>query len=159
MIKRIIKIFVVFIAVVFAGIQFIPVDRTNPAVDPSQTIEAHVAIPGDVGLILARSCRDCHTAKTVYPWYSRVAPVSWWLRDHIDHGRENLNLSVWGSYSPSQQAHRLDEICEEVRAGNMPLPSYLWMHRDAVLSEADKTALCTWADNARAQIESRNRPG
>jgi hypothetical protein len=55
-------------------------------------------------------------------------------------------MSEWGTYEPKKQAHKLEEICDEVRSGNMPLPSYLWIHRDSVLSEADKDALCSWTE-------------
>ena len=69
---------------------------TNPPVDESQTIVARAQVPPEVASILDRSCRDCHSNKTVWPWYTHVAPVSWWLADHVDHGRKDLNLSEWG---------------------------------------------------------------
>ena len=153
--KRIFKIAIVAVAVIFLGIQFVRINRTNPPVVSAQSIESHISVPGDVSEILGRSCNDCHTHKTVYPWYSQVAPVSWFLRDHIDHGRSHLNMSEWGSYKPEQWAHKLEEICDEVRAGNMPLPSYLWNHHDAVMSEADKDAICSWTESERKKLEAK----
>ena len=152
--NRFVKIAIVAVAVIFLGIQLIRIDRTNPPVVSAQSIESYVSVPGDVSEILARSCNDCHTFKTVYPWYSHLAPVSWFLRDHVDHGRSHLNMSEWGTLSPEKQARKLEEICDEVRGGEMPLPSYLWIHHDAVLSEADKDALCSWTGTERKKLES-----
>jgi Haem-binding domain len=152
--KRFLKIAFIAIAVIFLCIQFVRIDRTNPQVVPGQSIESHIVVPGDVSEILGRSCNDCHSYKTTYPWYSHVAPVSWFLRDHIDHGREHLNMSEWGSLSPEKQARKLEEICDEARGGSMPLSSYLWIHHDALLSEADKNALCSWTESERKKLES-----
>ncbi|HJS52285.1 MAG TPA: heme-binding domain-containing protein [Pyrinomonadaceae bacterium] len=151
--KRFVKIAIVSIAVIFLGIQFIRIDRTNPPVVPGQSIESHTAIPGDVSEIFGRSCNDCHSYKTVYPWYSHIAPVSWFLRDHVDHGRSHLNLSEWGTYDANKQEHLLEEVCDEARGEAMPLPSYLWIHHTAVLSEADKNALCSWTESERKKTE------
>jgi hypothetical protein len=155
--RRFLKIAVLAVAVVFVGIQLVRIDRSNPPVASGKSIEYHVTVPGDVGEILGRSCNDCHSYKTVYPWYSHVAPVSWFLRNHIDHGREHFNMSEFGDLSPEKQARKLEEICDEVRGGEMPLPSYLWIHHDAVLSEADKNALCSWTEAERKKLEVNNR--
>jgi Haem-binding domain len=152
--KRFLKIAVVVITVTFLGIQLIRIDRTNPPVVAGQSIESHIAVPGDVGEILGRSCNDCHSYKTDYPWYSHIAPASWFLRDHVDHGREHLNMSEWGTLSAEKQARRLEEICDEVRGGGMPLPSYLWIHHDARLSETDKNTLCGWTEDERRKLEA-----
>ena len=149
---RIVKIIIIFIAVVLVLIQFARIDRSNPPVDPARTIESVVNVPADLKQIMSRSCNDCHTNKTIYPWYTNVAPVSWWLRDHIDHGREHLNMSEYGAYTPRQQEQKLEEICEQVEAGLMPLPSYLIMHGDAALSEDDKKAICDWTNAERAKF-------
>src|SRR4030095_7156763 len=157
--KRYLKIAVIAIAVILLGIQLVRIDRSNPPVVPAQAIESHMGVPGDVSEILGRSCNDCHTHKTAYPWYSQVAPVSWWLRNHISDARRHLNMSEWGTYEPKKQAHKLEEICDEVRSGNMPLPSYLWVHHDAMLSEPDKDALCSWTQSERNRLGSNAQPG
>lgn len=149
---RIFKIVLVCLAVVFVLIQFVRIDRSNPTIDPSRIIESVVNVPAEIQQIMSRSCNDCHSNKTIYPWYTQIAPVSWWLRDHIDHGREHLNMSEYGGYTPRQQEHKLEEICEQVESGLMPLPSYLIMHRDAALSEDDKKAICDWANAERAKF-------
>lgn len=104
----------------------------------------------EVAAILDRSCRDCHTYETRWPWYSHVAPMSWLVISHVNEGREHLSLSDWASYNPSDAAHALAEMCEEVRDGGMPLGSYLIAHRSAALGDADVEALCAWTERERA---------
>lgn len=132
----------------FLAAQFVQPPRTNPAVDPARAIQAHVPVPPDVAAILDRACRDCHSFRTTWPWYSFVAPVSWFVRGHVNDGRRHLNFDDWmepvpGDRKPS--AERLDGICEEIQAGEMPLPSYIRLHAGAVLSAADVTTVCRWA--------------
>src|SRR5215468_1489997 len=123
--KRVLKTAAILLVVLVVGIQAIRPARTNPPVDESQTINARTEITPEVASILDRSCRDCHTNKTVWPWYTNVAPVSWWLKSHVDHGREDLNLSEWGKLPRDRQDRKLRQICDEVQDGNMPLASYL----------------------------------
>ncbi|MFN2501974.1 MAG: heme-binding domain-containing protein [Pyrinomonadaceae bacterium] len=148
MLKKVIKIAVVVLAGAFIVIQFFGIDKANPPVNSDDTLEAAVAVPADISMILARSCNDCHSNKTTYPWYSHVQPFSWFLKDHIDEGRRELNFSVFNTYSNEKKAKKLDEICQEVGSAAMPLPSYLWIHGDAVLSASDATALCDWTVKA-----------
>ena len=97
---------------------------------------------------------DCHTNTTTYPWYSQIAPASWFLANHIRDGRKELNLSVWNTYSDKKKSKKLEEVCEQVEQGDMPLPSYLWIHRDAALKEGEARILCDWANAERAKIAS-----
>lgn len=126
--------------------------RTNPPVDPARTLEARVAVPPDVSAILDRSCRDCHTHETVWPWYAHVVPGSWFVIAHVSDGRRNLNLSDWAQYDAQQADHELDEICEHVEEGEMPLPSYTWLHPDARLTPDDVAVICGWTKSARAAL-------
>lgn len=155
-ITKSLKAALVLLAVTFAVLQFFRPDRTNPAVVEAEDITAAMAVPVEVDAILQRSCKDCHSNETVYPWYSNISPVSWFLVDHIGEAREHMNFSLWNTYSSSKQARRLEEICEEISAGAMPLPSYLWIHRDAVLTADDKQILCTWTAAEKARIEGQN---
>jgi hypothetical protein len=104
-----------------------------------------MTVPADVAAILDRSCRDCHSNNTRWPWYSHVAPASWLLIDHVNHGRSHLNVSEWGRYDRPRRAELLKNSCELARKGAMPMPSYLLMHRAARLSPADVETLCAWA--------------
>ena len=149
---RILKWFVIGLLVIFLGIQFIRPARTNPAIDQTQTIEAHTQMTPEVASILDRSCSDCHSNKTVWPWYTQVAPVSWWLSDHVNDGRRNLNMSEFGKLPRDRQERKLRQMCDEVSDGIMPLSSYLPMHPKARLSEQDKKVLCDWTEEQRERI-------
>ena len=136
-------------------VQFIRPARTNPAIDPSQTVESRLQVTPEAAAILDRSCNDCHSNKTRWPWYSNVAPVSWFVIDHVNEGRENLNFSEWGRYTPRDNDGLLRQICREVKSGTMPLSSYTPMHPGSELSTQDRQALCAWTDAERARIASR----
>ena len=150
--RRVLKIALVLLAMIVVGIQFVRPARTNPAVDESQTIFTRTQITPEVAAILDRSCRDCHSNKTVWPWYTNVAPVSWWLSDHVNEGRRNLNLSEWGKLARDRQDRKLRQICDEVSDGVMPLSSYTPMHPQAKLSEQDKKTLCDWTEKERGRL-------
>ena len=152
MLRKILKITVLVVILGLIIVQFFAIDRTNPPISEGETLEAAVAVPADVSQILGRSCNDCHSHKTVYPWYSYVQPSGWFLRGHIDDARRHLNFSKFNTYEPKKKAKKLEEICEEVEAGAMPLPSYLWIHGDAALSKSDAAALCSWAKEARSHV-------
>ncbi len=98
--------------------------------------------------VLDRACRDCHSNDTRWPWYTNVAPVSWFVIDHVNHGRRHFNYSDWAQYAPEDARRILENTCEYARQGSMPRPSYLWMHRDARLSDVDVATLCDWTDAA-----------
>src|ERR1700752_5055143 len=100
---RILKWVAIILIVVFIGIQFVRPARTNPPTDESQTIYARMQVPTEVKTIIDRSCRDCHSHKTEWPWYTQVTPVSWWIVDHVDTGRKDLNLSEWGKLPQDRQ--------------------------------------------------------
>ena len=137
--------------VVFLVIQFVGPARTNPASDPNKAITKTIPVPKDVQAILDRSCRDCHTNNTTWPWYSHVAPMSWGVIGHVNDGRGNLNFSEWPE-GPEEAADLLDSICKEVKQGKMPIDQYVWLHGEAKLSADDKTTLCKWADDAAGKL-------
>jgi len=137
--KGILRWLPVVIAVVFGAIQFIPVDRTNPPVETE-----FVAGP-EAAAVLRRCCYDCHSNETVWPWYSRVAPVSWFVSDHINEGRLELNFSTWNRYADADRLKKLTKVRKQVEKGKMPLKSYLLIHRHAQLSPADISILATLA--------------
>lgn len=149
---KIIKFIIIALVILFVGIQLKRPARTNPASDESQSIEAHTQITPQVKDILDRSCRDCHSNRTEWPWYTNVAPVSWWITDHVNEGRRKLNLSEWGRLDPDLQGKKLRQICDEVADGAMPLSSYLPMHPKAKLSEQDKKTLCDWTAAERERL-------
>jgi len=152
MIKKILKVVVILLAVAFVVIQFFRIDKASPAIVQGERIEDAVSVPPDVALILGRSCADCHSNSTIYPWYFNIQPVGWFMKDHIDDGRRHFNMSVFNTYAPKKKAKKLEEICEMVESGEMPLPSYLWIHRDAVLKDTEAKAICDWAKQEQAKI-------
>jgi hypothetical protein len=127
--------------VVFVAIQLVHVERSNLPV----TLE--VPAPPEARSVLRRACYDCHSHETVWPWYSKVAPVSWLVARDVRKGREELNFSTWDRYTTKEQVHKLKESWEEVEEGKMPLWFYLPVHRDAELSAEDRAVLRRWALN------------
>jgi hypothetical protein len=136
-------------AVVLAAAQMIRPARTNPAVNPSRTLEARVGVEPAAAAVLDRACRDCHSNETAWPWYSNIAPVSWFVIDHVNHGRRHLNFSDWDRLNRAEAGHMLDQICKELRAGMMPLSSYALVHRAARVTPQETEAVCAWTAVAR----------
>lgn len=135
------------VVAVVVMIQLYPVPRTNPPV------ESDLVAPPAVKAVLERSCYDCHSHQTVWPWYSRVAPVSWWVVSHVTKGRKDLNFSQWPTFDLGAQDHILREISKQVRNDLMPLPSYLRGHPEAVLSDQDKRLILDWTATAETGDE------
>lgn len=134
------RLILVVTAMVIIAIQFIPVDRTGrPPASPLQA-------PADVAAVLQRSCYDCHSAQTIWPWYSRIAPVSWYIAHHVEEARGHLDFSSWGLLSPAEVARAQAEIIEEIEVGEMPLSIYLIMHDEARIEAADVVVLRRWAE-------------
>jgi len=142
----------------FVAIQFIRPDLSNPPVDPALDIQQVLQAPTEVHAILQGACYDCHSNETKYPWYSQVAPVSWWLADHIQEGREHLNFSTIGSLPAKERAEVLGEAAEEVQEGEMPLNSYTWTHPAARLNATQRDLVLTWL-NANGENEGRTQSG
>lgn len=152
MILKAIKIVVVLLVIAFATLQVFQVDRTNPPIIEAETLAAAVNVPENVQAIFDRSCNDCHSNNTVYPWYSKVQPSGWFVKDHIDDGRRHLNFSVFNTYEQKRKVKKLEEICEQVESKEMPLPSYLWLHRDAAMRDGEAKILCDWAEKEKNAI-------
>jgi hypothetical protein len=155
MLRKIIKITVIVLVLAFVIAQFIRPDFSNPPVVPSETLASSTEVPPDVQRVLSRSCSDCHSNETQYPWYSKVSPFNWFLANHIRDGRHELNFSQWNTYSKEKKTNKLDEICEQVELGFMPLPSYLWIHLDAVLKQGDAKLLCDWSKAESERISGQ----
>src|SRR5215203_1629095 len=127
---------------VLVAIQFVRPARTNPPTQPSHTLAATMTVPAPARAVLERSCRDCHSNDTRWPWYSNVAPMSWMLIDHVSSGRRHFNYSEWAGYAPDKSRKVLHDICAETKQGSMPVGSYTLVHRDARLTDADVATLC-----------------
>jgi hypothetical protein len=137
--KRILSWALGIASVALVAIQLVPVDRTNPPVD------GEVPAPPEVRSTLRRACYDCHSNETEWPWYSRVAPVSWLLAYDVREGRKALNFSTWNQLDTKKQVKGMQESWEEVKEGEMPPWFYLVPHRDARISPSDVEALRAWS--------------
>ena len=126
------------VAAILVLIQLVPVDRSNPPATEK------LVMPDNVQQIMQRSCFDCHSNETAWPWYSYVAPVSWLVKHDVEEGREHLNFSEWDKLNQKRKMKRLEEIVEEVEEGKMPMPIYLIMHGDAEVSAAELAVLREW---------------
>lgn len=145
------KILLTLLAV-FIIIQFIrPARNISDTVSPNDITKVY-NVPADVQQVLKISCNDCHSNNTNYPWYTNIQPVGWWLQSHVKGGKYHLDFSSFGTYTAKRQHHKLEEVIEQVKGNHMPLSSYLWIHSEAKLTEAQKTLLINWAEQLRTQI-------
>ncbi len=132
------KKFIVFIVVVLVGIQFIPIERTNPPV-PSE-----IDAPANIKAIFKKACYDCHSNETNWAWYTKVAPASFLAVKDVEDGRKHLNFSEWGNYTNKTQKMK-EEIWDEVREEQMPPWQYKIFHSDKVLTQDEKDLVRSWA--------------
>lgn len=145
---------------VFVVLQFFGPEQTNPQADPAKDFLTNTNPTQEIATIIESACYDCHSYKTKYPWYSGIEPLSWWLQDHIDHGRDELNFSEWADYSTRRADHKLEEAIEYVEEEEMPLPSYTWAHWDANLTDQQREELNQWFASLREQLpaETEEQP-
>jgi Haem-binding domain len=125
----------------------------NPPVVAGHPIEAHLAVPSNVEKILSRSCKDCHSYETRWPWYSRLPLVSGVLADDVKHARSYMNLSDWSATiakGEGEERAALNGICEELRSDTMPLSRYRRIHRHTHLTGAEVESVCQWTGKAAA---------
>jgi heme-binding protein len=141
---------VMFLAI---GLQSTGPAPSNPSFDERETLERTTAVSDAVTRTFARACNDCHSNQTNWRWYTYVAPVSWLTVAHVNHGRAELNFSIWGSYGARMRETRLRAICQLSRDGKMPLPSYVLVHPDAKLSQDEISSVCAWTAMARGSGE------
>jgi hypothetical protein len=133
-----IAIFLIFVLLI---IQSFRIDKATQPVDPATDFIALTLPNEEVSGILKRACYDCHSNQPSFPWYTNIAPVSWWIKHHIDEGSHHLNFSIWGTYTYKRKNHKLDECIEMVEEDEMPMSSYTLMHTDSKLTDAQKLQL------------------
>ena len=150
MFRRTLRIVLLVVVIALAGAQFFQPARTNPPSDPASSFEAVARPPAEVTRLVNRACRDCHSNESVWPWYSKVAPVSWLVAQDVKEGRSRLNFSEWGRFGPEMARSRLRKVCEQAREGEMPLWYYVPLHPEAKLDNAEITTLCAQFPEGRA---------
>lgn len=147
-IKKILKITGWLIVSGFLVIQFIRPTRNSGNIHGKNHIKHVVNVPQNVESILVKTCYDCHSNNTNYPWYTNIQPVGWWMQNHVDEGKEELNFSEFKTYKLKRQRHKLHECEEMIEENEMPLDSYLWIHSEAKLTEKEKQILINWVDES-----------
>lgn len=138
--KKIIKYGLIGLIIVLGIIQFVPVDRTNPPVT------GEVKASDEVMRVLKVSCYDCHSNETEWPFYSKIAPVSWLVASDVKNGRKELNFSEWNNYDAEKKAHKAEEIAEEIREGEMPMKIFLITHPEAKVSDKEQKVVTQWTE-------------
>jgi len=144
---KIVKKILIVLLIALVAIQFYRPEKNNAEYRDVAAFEAETKPSKSVAAILQNKCYDCHSNKTEYPWYAEIAPVSFWLNDHVEEGNEHFNVSKWTTYSDKKKDHKLDELIEEVEEGEMPLSSYTWLHGN--ITNEEKEALIAWAKKTR----------
>tara|TARA_R110002049_G_scaffold242128_5_gene415952 strand:+ start:3543 stop:4016 length:474 start_codon:yes stop_codon:yes gene_type:complete len=155
---KILKKILVALLLVFIAMQFYRPAKNNAETDLKTAFLTETNPSKYVQNIFESSCYDCHSNTTTYPWYNNIAPVSYWLADHIKHGKGHLNFSEWDTYSKKKKDHKLEEVIEMVEQGEMPLKEYTWTHSEAKLSEAQVTAVIDWAKKTRLLYQLGQQP-
>ena len=127
----------------------------NLSGEKSKDISTLYPVPDSVNNILEHACNDCHSNKTIYPWYAEVQPISWWLKDHVNDGKRHLNFNEFATYRLARQKKKMEEVTEQLKDDEMPLSSYTWIHRDAILSASEKEKLNAWAKSIVDTLKAR----
>ena len=127
--------------------QLVTVEPSDEGAPISAATNGYIAAPAQIEELLTRACYDCHSNQTRWPWYSRIAPVSWLIERDVSLGREELNFSEWGSYYPQTRRRKLQWMGRVLREGSMPPWTYRVMHPRARLNEAERAMLEQWIDS------------
>jgi hypothetical protein len=147
------KKLVLWLLILLLLIQFIRPAKNISSSLSANDITLHYSVPDSILTVLKRSCYDCHSNNTVYPWYDRVQPIAWWLQYHVNHGKHALNFSEFAGYTPKKQANKLKAIGEQLKEDGMPLDSYLWIHKDARLTAEEKAMVMRWAGDLATSLK------
>lgn len=152
------KKIILVVAIIFISIQFYsPTKNISPGNHTSTFIKETNPSP-EITTLLKTSCYDCHSNDTAYPWYNNIAPISYWMANHVNEGKEHLNFSEWSTYSNDKKDHLLEELEEEAVKGEMPLKEYTWMHGDAKLSDYEVENLVRWIKKTRIVYQLGRQP-
>ena len=149
--------FAVAVPVFFVLIQLVGPEKTNPPVVSSRAMEKHLRMDPKVDEILKRACQNCHSHQTRWPWYSNVAPVSWFVIDNVNWGRRHMNFSDWAQYDREEAIQLLQEMCETTQAQEMPLLPYIWMHEEAKVRQEEIDLLCQWSRQEQQHLRKDGR--
>ena len=133
-----------FLIVLLLLIQFFRIDKEAAHSPVEKDFLINQSTPEKTASIIKNSCYDCHSNTTNYPWYSNLAPISWWIKNHVEEGKEHLNFSIWTDYTEKKIAHKMEECVEVLEEQEMPLKTYTLIHHEAKLSSEDNTLLINY---------------
>ncbi len=145
------KILLFTVIIIFIVIQFFQPEK-NQSSDSENLILKHEQIPDSVQQILKNACFDCHTNNTKYLWYHRIMPVSWMINKHIIEGKDELNFSEWGKLDNYDKIGALEDMRQELEQKTMPIKQYVWMHKEAKLTDNDRAAIIAWIDKKGGEL-------
>lgn len=155
---KIIKKIALTLLLVLVALQFYSPPKNNSQGNHAAIFVTETNPPPNVRIIITQSCFNCHSNNTEYPWYNNIAPVSYWLANHIKTGKEHLNLSEWDAYDPEEKALKLEAITDVIEGNKMPLKEYRWAHENARLSEEQKQAIIAWAKSTKVLYQLGRQP-
>ena len=138
--------------IAFVGIQFFPTERNQSEAEYASDFMEVNTVPPMVQNKIKVSCYDCHSNNTKYPWYNKVQPVAWFLEDHIEEGKNELNFNEWGDYSDRRKNSKLRSIISQIEDDEMPLDSYTFIHRDAKFSESEKKEILKYMTQLKNKL-------
>lgn len=145
----------IIVVLIIIGIQFFRSAKNIAVAEQTNNINAVFPVPEKVQAILTKSCMDCHSNNTVYPWYDNIQPVAWWLDWHVREGKRELNFDEYGTYNLRRKYHKMEEVVQQVRDGEMPLKSYTITHADARLTIAEKQLLIDWSETVMNDMKAK----
>ena len=151
--KITLKKILLVLAILLLFIQSFRIDKSTKPVDSSKDFISLTSPSTEVNQLLKTACYDCHSNQPTFPWYANVAPISWWIKHHIDEGSEHLNFSEWGTFTPKRKHHKLEECVEMLEDGEMPMSSYTWMHNESKLTDAQRLLLVNWFKGLKESSE------
>ena len=139
-------------------IQFVPVELNRGGYESVLAFEQETNVSPELSALFKANCYDCHSNQTQYPWYSSMAPINFWLSEHVVDGKKHFNVSQWSEYSIKRKDHKLEELIEEVEEQEMPLPSYTWVHGN--FTDAERLSLIQWEQMVRLSyvVEDTSAP-
>jgi len=152
MLKKMLKKILMALLAIIIIIQFIRPAKNISTATTTQDITTVYTVPDTVYKILQKACYDCHSNNTRYPWYFNIQPVAWWMQNHINDAKKELNFSEYATFTEKRKVNKMRHIFEEVDEGGMPLDSYTWIHKDAMLSKDERQLVVDWAKNIYAQM-------
>jgi hypothetical protein len=142
--------------IILLAIQLLQPDRNQNGQAVKEDLSKVLDVPQNIQGILKKSCYDCHSNHTEYPWYTYIQPIGWWMDMHVRKGKDELNFNAFGAYSRRRQLSKLKSIAESAEDGTMPLSSYTFVHKNARLSKNDKTLILNWIKNTRDSLSLKH---